>query len=141
MSAAKRYEELDHTADLRLRIFGADERELFANAAFALFDRIVDLASVRAQVAHEIEASGADIEETLVNFLSELLYRRETQNILYRDCEIRELTLQRVRSVCMGETFSPSRHEAKAEIKAVTFHDVEITRRGGRLEVTLTFDV
>ena len=141
MSAAKRYEELDHTADLRLRIFGADERDLFANAAFALFDRMVDLASVRAAFTHEIEASGADLEETLVNFLSELLYRRETRGTLYRECEITELAPTHMRSLCIGETFDEARHTAKKTNKAVTFHDVEIARRGGRLEVTLTFDV
>ena len=42
----ERYRELEHPADLRLEIFGADERELFENAAFALFDRMVDLSGV-----------------------------------------------------------------------------------------------
>jgi SHS2 domain-containing protein len=137
----KRYEELDHTADVQLRIFGAGERELFANAAFALFDKMVDLSRVESRRTVEIEASGADIEETLVNFLAELLYRYNAGRFICRECRITELAPTRVRSVCTGEDFDPARHEARAEIKAVTFHDVKITRAADALEVTLTCDV
>ena len=137
----KRYEELDHTADVQLRIFGADERELFANAAFALADKTVDLSAVHGRQAVEVEASGADIEETLVNFLSELLYRYNAGHFISRECRITELSPTRVRSVCTGEPFDASRHEARAEIKAVTFHDVRITHTADGLEVTLTCDV
>jgi len=84
VTMGKRYEELGHTADIRFRIYGADERELFSNAAFALFDKMVDLSAVRASEAIEVEVSGADAEETLVNFLSEILYRFDAEKFIAR---------------------------------------------------------
>lgn len=136
-----RYEEIEHTADVRLMVYGADERKLFANAAFALFDRQVDLSAVEIVSADEILAGGADLEETLVNFLNELLYRLEGEDRVYREFEITELDENDVVAICSGETFDPARHEKKISIKAVTFHDVAITRSDGGLSVAITCDV
>ncbi len=141
MAMDKRYEELDHTADLRLRVFGATRKELFANAAFALFDRMLDLSGVGRQVVQEVGAAGADAEETLVNFLDELLYRYDTEGFIPRECEITRVADADVHAVCRGDIFDAARHEARAHIKAVTFHDVAITRAGDGLQVTLTCDV
>ena len=136
-----RYEEIEHTADVRLKIYGADERELFANAAFALFDRQVDLSAVEIVSADKVVAGGAEIEETLVNFLNELLYRLEGEDRVYREFEITELDNNDVAAICSGETFDPARHEKKLAIKAVTFHDIEITRGDAGLSVAITCDV
>ena len=53
---------------------GASLEELYAGAAFALFDLLTDLSSVRAGVAREIVVSGEDPADLLVNFLREILY-------------------------------------------------------------------
>ncbi len=137
----KRYEELGHTADVRFRIYGADERELFSNAAFALFDKMVDLSAVRPSEAIEVEVSGADVEEMLVNFLSEILYRFDAEKFVARECEIKELSPGGVKSVCRGEKFDPAKHEFRHHIKAVTFHDVRIENTPDGLAVTITCDV
>ena len=51
-----RYEEVEHTADVRLKVYGADEKELFANAAFALFDMLVDLSGVQEKIREEVSS-------------------------------------------------------------------------------------
>jgi len=136
-----KYEEIEHTADLRLKVYGRDERELFANAAFALFDTMADLSKVEARETDVVEGRGADLEETLVAFLGELLYRFEGDRRIYRDFEIAELQDDRVKAACRGESIDPERHDIKAEIKAVTYHDVEIARGPDGLSVVLTCDV
>lgn len=137
----KRYEELDHTADLRFRVYGADEKELFANAAFAISDKMVALDAVRPAREITIEAAGADIEETLVNFLAEFLYRFDTEKFIAKEVEVRQLDSRHVEAVARGEALDPARHEFKHHIKAITFHDVNVTRGAGGLEVTITCDV
>jgi SHS2 domain-containing protein len=136
-----KYEEIEHTADLRLKVYGRDERELFANAAFALFDTMADLSKVEARESDLVEAHGADLEETLVAFLGELLYRLEGDARIYRDFEIEELQGDHVKAACGGEDFDASRHDIKREIKAVTYHDVEIERGPDGLSVLITCDV
>ena len=136
-----RYIELDHTADLRFRVYGADERELFVNAAFAIADKMVALDAVRPAREITVEASGADIEETLVNFLAELLYGFDTEKFIAKEVEVRELSPSRVSALVRGEALDPSRHEFKHHIKAVTFYDVHVTRGAEGFEVTITCDV
>lgn len=137
----KRYEELEHTADYRVRIFGADEKELFANAAYAFSDSIVDAEGVSEESTDEVEATGGDLEETLVNFLSALLYRFEGERRIYRRCEMLEVSDKRVRAACRGEEFDRSRHRGRTDIKAVTFHGLEIRRGAEGLTAVVTFDI
>lgn len=136
-----KYEEIEHTADLRLKVYGADERELFANAAFALFDTMADLSKVQARETDIVEACGADLEETLVAFLGEILYRLEGDARIYREFEIRDLQDDHVKAACGGEDFDAARHDIRREIKAVTYHDVEIERGADGLSVVITCDV
>ena len=138
---SRRYEEIEHTADVRLKVYGADERDLFANAAFALFDTLVDLSGVEAVLVDEVTGSGADLEETLVTFLGELLYRFEGKGRVYRDFEVLRLAPGRVVCACRGERYDAGRHETKAAVKAVTFHNVEIKRDKAGLSVVITLDV
>jgi SHS2 domain-containing protein len=88
-----------------------------------------------------VEASGADIEETLVNFLAEILYRFDTEKFIAKEVEVRELTAAHVTALLRGEALDPARHEFKHHIKAVTFHDVHVTRGADGFEVTITCDV
>ena len=141
MTRAKRYEELEHTADVRFRVFGCDLEELFENAAFALCDVMFRLPDVREDSALEVEAAGGDAEETLVNFLTEIFYRYDGEHFVTRRVEIQELSDTRVRSLLRGEPFDPLRHKVRVPIKAVTFYDVKITRDAGRYEVIITCDV
>ena len=83
----------------------------------------------------EVEATGGDLEETLVNFLSELLYRFEGERRVYREFEILELSDEHVSAVVQGRASSTAaRHTRRKGIKAVTFHDVEIKRGAERAD-------
>ena len=68
------YRVFDHTADLGVELSAATVEELYAAAAFALFDLLTDLSTVRAGIAREIVVTGEDQADLLVNFLREVLY-------------------------------------------------------------------
>ncbi|GAG16189.1 unnamed protein product, partial [marine sediment metagenome] len=54
----KRYEVIDHTADIGIKTYGKDLKELFVNAAYGMFDILADLKNVRAkeQLAIKLKA-------------------------------------------------------------------------------------
>ena len=64
----RKYETFDHTADIGIRAFGRNLEELFANAAYALFDQLTDLKKVRKEVSHEISIQGCDREDLLIRW-------------------------------------------------------------------------
>ena len=135
------YRIFDHTADLGVEVTGATLEELYAGAAFALFDLLTDLSSVRAGVAREIVVSGEDPADLLVNFLREILYAWNGDGFLMKSCLIREVKPQRLKALLRGEPFDPARHRIKQEVKAVTYHQASVEKKGDVWVARVIFDV
>jgi SHS2 domain-containing protein len=137
----KRYETFDHTADLGVRVFGQTCEEVFANAAYALFDLLTDLNRVREILSYDLRVEAADREELLVRWLSELLFLSESRGYLFKNFSFSHLDQTSLRAEARGETFDPSRHEFKTEIKAVTYHQVEVREKDGKWGARVIFDI
>ncbi len=134
----ERYILLDHTADMMVRAFGETLEECFANAAFALFDQTVDLSGIGTSEETDIRVSGMDDEDRLYSFLSEMLYLEDADNIILKEFQV---SFEGDDVIChaKGETLDRTRHRIRAEIKAVTYHMMEIDR--DTPSVTVLFDV
>lgn len=134
----ERYILLDHTADMMVRAFGETLEECFANAAFALFDQTVDLSGIGTSEETDIRVSGMDDEDRLYSFLSEMLYLEDADNIILKEFQV---IFEGDDVIChaKGETLDRTRHRIRAEIKAVTYHMMEIDR--DTPSVTVLFDV
>jgi len=131
------FEEVSHTADVALRIWGRDLAELFINAARGLAWLMADPDTVQPTVAVPLELTAYDAETLLVSWLGELLYRNERDGTLFTTFEIEEITPTHLRGVAKG---GPAQ-EIRQPIKAVTFSDLAIRRAERGLEVTVVFDV
>jgi SHS2 domain-containing protein len=123
-----RYRIFDHTADLGVEIYGKTIPELFANAAFAVFDIITDLRCVRATEERQLVIEGSGWEDLLVNYLREILYLFNGEGFLLKECEIRKFDRNRLEIRVSGERFDPAQHRINAEIKAVTYHQAAVTQ-------------
>ncbi len=137
----KPYRVFDHTADLGVEVFGETEKALFMNGAFAVFDLLADLRSVRSKEAYPISVEGADREDLFVNYLREVLYLFNGKRVLLKKVLIEEMDDRHLRGTMRGETFDPGRHRLKREIKAVTYHRVEVRHRPGGWRARVIFDV
>lgn len=121
-----RYRVFDHTADLGLEIYGKTAKELFANAAFAIFDNIADLENVNTVVERTIVIEGDGWEDLLVNYLREVLYFFNGESLLLKDFSIKEIDPQHLEGLVSGEFYDSSKHRIHAEIKAVTYHQISV---------------
>src|SRR5438105_14472461 len=84
------YETFEHTADLGLRIRAADLNQLFIEAAQALFSAIVDdLGTVEPKQKIEVKLHGDDLVYLLFDWLNDLLYRLDTEQLLFGIFEVR----------------------------------------------------
>jgi SHS2 domain-containing protein len=136
-----RYEPFEHTADIGVRVFGRTYEEIFANAAYALFDHLTDLGAVEEKVPVSISLQGQDSEDLLVRWLNELLYLYESQGFLLKGVSFSHLDERSLVAEGRGEGFDPSRHLRKMEIKAVTYHQVQVRKADGIWEARVIFDV
>jgi len=135
------YELVDHTADLGIRVWADDVKGLFKEAALALFDIITDLTKVEAHLKREIAVQGSGLEELLVAWLNELLYLHEVERLLLCDFSIAEINAGTVTGLAKGEVFDKGRHALKTEIKAVTYHQLEVCEQEGRWQAQIILDI
>ncbi len=137
----KRFEELPHTADWSFRAFGRDLRELFANAAFAVFSMEgavpAEAPSETHTIKRYIEVTGIDYESLLVNWLSELLYSQESNRETYHRFIIQELSATTLKADVYG---APGIHIDKL-VKAATYHDLKIEQTKDGWQATVVVDV
>jgi protein archease len=132
------YEEVEHTADVALRVRGADLVGLLVNAARGLNSLLApDWQSVPLDHMRTIEVEALDREGLLVDWLSELLYRAEMDGLVYRVFEFHEATPTRLRATCQGGRV----RELARHIKAVTYHNLAVVPTGQGWEATVVFDV
>ena len=134
----ERYVLIDHTADMMVKAFGKTLEECFANAAFALFDQTVDLSNIGTNEETDIRVSGIDDEDRLYSFLSEMLFIEDADNLILKEFEV-SFDGDDVICHAKGETLDRSKHRIRSEIKAVTYHMMEIDRKTP--SVTVLFDV
>ncbi len=136
-----RYEIIPHTADIGIKAYGKDLKELFRNAAYAMFDIIADLDGLKASVTQSIEVKAANSEELLVAWLNELLYNFYTKQIIFFDFQIEEQKPDFLKAKAVGRHAGENRNRLKTEIKAVTYHELKIEEKGNGLTATVIFDV
>ena len=129
----------DTTADTGLEVYGTTREELFRNALKGLFSLITDLDTIEPREEITVEAEGEDWVDLLVSWLNELVFLQDARGWLFKDCKVEELTPQRIRARCLGETFQEGRHSIKTLVKAATYHQaqVEETPQGFRARVVL----
>jgi SHS2 domain-containing protein len=132
------YEEVPHTADWALRVRGATPAELFANAAAGMYALIGSEALPgAAEQRRDVALEAPDAESLLVAWLNELLYLTEAEGLAFRRFEIGLLDDSRLQATAWGSLAG----NMKKQIKAVTFHDLQIRSTDQGLETTIVFDV
>ena len=131
-------EIVEHTADWSLRVRGEDLAELFANAAIGMAMLIVENPdALPVSVERSLELQAYDAESLLVDWLNELAYLAETEQLVFSRIEIKEINKRSLEATVRGgEAPVLDKH-----IKAVTFHNLAIKETESGLEVTIVFDV
>lgn len=137
MKKTKDFQEIEHTADAAVEVWGETIVQLFQHAAQALYaiaGAEPEGKSIRT-IKQVITLEAADYESLLVAFLSELLFLLDRDE-LFMEFQL-DITDQKLKGVLQGGKVA---HQLR-EIKAVTFHQLHIQRDAGTLHTILVFDI
>lgn len=137
----KKYEQIPHTADMAAKVYGKSISEIFENAAFAMFDMMADLGGLRAEESVKIDVEAEDPESLLVSFLNEILYASFIKRMLFCRFEVLSLSDNKLSLEAQGEKFEGDNSRIHSEIKAATYHEIEIKKTNEGYETTIVFDV
>lgn len=146
---AKDFEELPHTADMKIRAYGKTKKELFCNSLIGMFQiigpqaqgcRVEDERVIcdKLPEKHEITVESPDEVALMVDFLSEALYLSDVHNEAYLDATIHELTETSIKATIYGVKITGFE---VVEIKAVTYHELEIEKINNTWQVDIVFDI
>lgn len=132
-----RFEILPHPADLKIKAFGETKEELFLNMMFGMISSL-EAEQGKENAEREIEVSGENLENLLINFLSRVLYLIQVNKETYKDIEFIEFHDKRIRARLLGKKAEGFRQD----IKAVTYYDLEIKEKEDKtFEAVVVFDI
>ena len=135
------YTLMDHTADLGIRIRGTDLKNLFEVAGRALTQLIVEGATLGKTTAMNISISGEDPADLMVRWLGEILYLFDGENLVVTHIHINSIFSSRLEATLETVPFDPEIHEILREIKAVTYHQIEVADKGNQWEARVILDL
>lgn len=131
------FNEIEHTADTALHIQAENLAELLKYAALGMFSLMGLSSDHDSGTRRRIELEALDREDLLVAWLEELLYLIEMHEVGFGDVDIE---VHQDRSLVAMVEEIPGMIPLK-EIKAVTYHGLEIIETDKGLETTIVFDV
>jgi SHS2 domain-containing protein len=145
----KDFEQLSHTADLKIRVYGTTRATLFEHAVVGMFQvirPIIPACRIEHErivcdtlpITHEVEIRSIDEISLLVDFLSEALYLSDVHNEAYLAALVHEVRDTYVRATLYG--IGVQGFEV-VEIKAVTYHELEIKQVNGMWQADIVFDI
>lgn len=135
------YRMMDHTADLAMEVFGRDPWELYANAAGALYDILVQGPTAGDCEERSFNIGGADRADLMVNWLRELLFLWNGRQQVVNRVTIEALSETFMKAKAMTADYDPDRHRILREIKAVTYHRVAVQQHKSAWRAQIYFDV
>ncbi len=133
------FEELPHTADVKIRVLADTTGALFSDACMALM-QVMYGNDRRPGTTKEISLDAPDIESLLFDFLSEALYISEVDDFVIAHAEVTIEGLH-LKATLDGELFDPLRHNKGTEVKGISYSGLVIQKELGGYTLEILFDV
>jgi len=132
---------LDHTGDLGIIVHGTDPKDLFEEAAKSMTYIMVRGKTDEKAKSVKLSVPGHDMDDLMVRWLGEILYLFEGEKKVITDVEIDVISPFRLDARLKTIYFDPNLLEIINDIKAVTYHQIEVTKKGDRWESRIIFDL
>jgi SHS2 domain-containing protein len=135
----KKFEILEHRADLKIRVFGKTKEELFENAMVGMFEAAKYETTKQLTTKRlTTKIKSFDLPSLLVDFLNEVLYLVETKKLVFEKIEFKKFTENEIEANLFGKPLK----RMGVHIKGVTYHGLEISQRKDKnWQATILFDI
>jgi SHS2 domain-containing protein len=133
------FEELPHTADVKIRAHAPSLEAIFSDAFDALM-LVMYGENRRGGIRRELNVRSTDNEALLKDFLSEVLFVSEVKGLVFTHADIR-INDGTLHAVLDGETFDPARHSGGSEVKGISYSGLSILHDTNGYMLDIIFDV
>lgn len=133
------YEELEHTAEVGVRVHAPGPEALYACAARAMFSLLnVEPDTQPRAASHRLVVESSDAESLMVDWLDELLFLHETTGTIVTECDVNRWSPDRLEA---SITCNPPLEPPSTHIKAVTYHQLSVVDTGDGWQAEVYFDI
>jgi SHS2 domain-containing protein len=133
------------TADIAFEATGRDLPELFKAAADATMNVMIDnLDAIEPRETRHIVLASDQIDMLLFDFLQELIYFKDAEQLLLRVCDARVEKRDEkyfLTAEAAGERLDAARHHQRADVKAVTLHGFSVEKQDDGWKATVLLDI
>jgi SHS2 domain-containing protein len=143
-----KFEFFDVTADVGYRAYGNNLGNAFENAAIAMFEVITDTSAVKHLIEKQIELEAEDKYALFYDWLSELLFFHDAEYLVFSKFDVKiyskvdeDREIYYLVATAWGEEFDPLRHERRSEVKAVTYHMMDIKDENLNVMLQVILDI
>ena len=133
----KKFEILEHTADLKIRALGRNRQEVFENMMLGM-QKALHPRVKKQEASTKIRIESEDLGSLLVDFLSEINYLNEVNKEIYKEARFYKFDDNKIEAELLGNKVS----RFGEQIKGVTFHNLKVHQiEDGLWEAIVLFDV
>lgn len=132
------------TADIAFEASGKDLDELFKSSAKALFEILADAKKVSKSISKKIGLKNKVIENLLYDFLSEILYIKDLDFMIFSDCDVKTKRTKngfKLEAILYGDKINPKKHELHSDAKAITLHQFSIEKTKNGFKAFVIVDI
>ncbi len=127
-----KYKFFEHTADIIFEAYGRTLERLFENSGLAVEEIMVDLKTLNTKEHYEITLESDNLEGLLYDFLSELIFVKDTEGLLFNKFNIvvhHKNKKYELFAKCEGDFIDRKKQELGDDAKAITMHEFEIKKK------------
>lgn len=136
----KKYKFLDNiTSDVAYEAYGKDLKEVFENAALALFSIICKIDKVKADKKEKFEVKAEKAEDLMFNWLQSLIAIVDTEEMFFSKFDVKVIDETHLIAECYGEPIKPELGETV--VKAVTMYKYKFEKIDNGYKVTVSVDI
>jgi len=145
MLSSKGFKFLEHTADEYIMAYGVSLEGAFESAALAMFEIMTDTKTIEPKDEESTEVEAEDEVALLYSWLESLLIKFDVEGKLYSRFNINKIKRTEegfsLEATIWGETYDQNKHPSRTEIKAITYHRMEIVKEKSKTIVKFILDI
>ena len=131
-------------ADIAIEAYGKTLDELFEHTALAIFEESADLKNISEKEKKTIKINSDKIEDLLYDFLSEILFLKDTYSIIFKKSKVKITKKGKkhyLHAKLSGEKIDRNKHELRNDIKAITLHMFKVEKTKDGFKAVVVVDV
>ncbi len=137
----KKFEFVEHTADVKFKAYGRSLDEVFENSVFAFSKITAGKKKIKRAKKKNLKIKGKGAENLIYNLINELVYLLDAENFIASDARIKVSDdLKQLEAEIYGD--SSEKYRGLFHIKSATYHDIFLKRNKNNLwEAQVVVDV